>query len=429
MLKYVVGGREPYNKAIKYYLEKHKYQNVDTKDLLIAFEETTGMSLDWFFEEWLYKGGLPDYNVSYTEEDKSTQFLVTQMQEQSPITGLPVSGENNTSGGMTDEFVSAASSNYRPEGLFKMPIWFEVHYSDGTAAQKQVWIEKQVEKVSIPNPVGKKIDFVLFDPGNHILKTVSFHKSFEMLASQAEKAYHMLDRLDAVEAMRTIPPDEKRELLIKLFNKESFYAVKSVIISQLINDDAASSRELIRNALNDKDVQVRKAVINNTKEIPAKLLPGYEKLLNDSSYDIILSAIDKLVESNPLLVENYLNRIKGVTGTVGRNVEIKWLELSAIHDSGTGYTDKLVDYTSNSYEFRTRVNAMQALKRLNYFNEELLTNLTSALSNPNTRLSNPAAETLQYFYAQDKWKNRIESWSKTDVLEPAQLTALKKIIN
>jgi aminopeptidase N len=38
-----------YNKAIKHYLEKHGYQNVDTHDLLIAFEETTGMQLDWFW--------------------------------------------------------------------------------------------------------------------------------------------------------------------------------------------------------------------------------------------------------------------------------------------------------------------------------------------------------------------------------------------
>ena len=42
MLKYVVGGREAYNKAILYYLQQHPYTNVDTHDLLVAFEESTG---------------------------------------------------------------------------------------------------------------------------------------------------------------------------------------------------------------------------------------------------------------------------------------------------------------------------------------------------------------------------------------------------
>jgi aminopeptidase N len=65
MLKYVCGGRDAYNKAIKAYLEKHKYENVDSHDLLISFEETLGLSLDWFWEEWVLRGGEPDYRVSF----------------------------------------------------------------------------------------------------------------------------------------------------------------------------------------------------------------------------------------------------------------------------------------------------------------------------------------------------------------------------
>ncbi|HTB31869.1 MAG TPA: M1 family metallopeptidase, partial [Bacteroidia bacterium] len=124
MLKYVVGGREMYNKAIKYYLEKHKYDNVDARDLLISFEESTGMSLDWFWEEWYFKSGQPDYNVSYMEKDGSTQFTVMQKQELTELTGL-----------------SASVDGSRPAGLFKMPVWFEVHYTDGSVDKKQAWIE------------------------------------------------------------------------------------------------------------------------------------------------------------------------------------------------------------------------------------------------------------------------------------------------
>ncbi len=47
MLRYVVGDDE-FNLAVKYYLETHPYQNVDSEDLLIAFHETLGVSLDWF---------------------------------------------------------------------------------------------------------------------------------------------------------------------------------------------------------------------------------------------------------------------------------------------------------------------------------------------------------------------------------------------
>ncbi len=426
MLKYVVGGRDMYNRAIKYYLEKNKYQNVDARDLLLAFEETTGMSLDWFWEEWYYKSGQPDYTVSYFENDGATQFSVSQTQELTELTGL-----------------SAAIDGSRPAGLFKMPIWLEVHYSDGTMDRKQAMIEKQTEKVSVPNPSGKKIDYVLFDPDNMVMKTVSFHKPFEMLKSQAMKAENLLDRYDAVDAMKSLSLETKRNTLIAVFNKETFQAVKAAVVAQLINDTNAQSRNLIRNALKDKDVLVRKSTLSNLTIIPADLIPDYEKLLSDSSYDVIVSTLTLLNYSNPAKVPQYLETTKGIIGTLGRNVQIKWLELSAaIYDPrvlnvaltypATAYNpiaDSLVKFTSNSYEFRTRTNAMQALKRLDYFNTNLLINLLDAVPSSNGRLAGPASEALQYFYGQSKWKKIISDYVLSHNWESWQLSAIRKIVN
>jgi aminopeptidase N len=412
MLKYVVGGREMYNKGIKYYLEKHKYENVDAHDLLISFEECTGMSLDWFWEEWYLKSGEPAYYITYFEKDGATQFSVTQTQDLTELTGL-----------------SAAVDGSSPAGLFRMPIWFEVHYTDGTADKKQVWIEKQNEKVSMPNPSGKKIDYVLFDPDNQVLKTVTFHKPFDMLKAQAMKAENMLDRYDAVEAMKGVNMDTKRNTLIDVFNKETFQAVKTSVVAQMLNDTNAQSRDLIRKAIKDKDVAVRKATMANITTIPAALIPDYEKLLSDSSYDVIVSALGLLYASNPSKVSQYLETTKGVTGTLGRNVEIKWLEVSAASALDVQYIGRLVDYTSNSYEFRTRVNAMQALKRLNYFNTKFLANLIDALPSANGRLSGPASEVLQYFYSQDLHKPAITDYVNTNKLDALQMAAVKKIVN
>jgi len=412
MLKYVVGGREVYNKAIKYYLEKHKYENVDAHDLLISFEESTGMSLDWFWEEWYLKSGEPDYHVSYYEKDGVTHFSVIQAQELSEIAGL-----------------SASPDGSRPAGLFKMPIWFEVHYTDGTADKKQVWIEKQNEEVNIPNPSGKKIDFALFDPDNQVLKTVTFHKPFEMLKAQAMKAENLLDRLDAVEAMRTIDLDTKRAALIEIYNRETFQAVKAAVVAQLINDANTQSRNLIKSAIVDKDVLVRKATLSNITLIPSDLIPDYEKLLSDSSYSVILNALMLLSKSNPAKLPQYLAITKGVTGTVGRDVEIEWLELSAESTNDNQYINKLVEYTSNSYEFRTRVNAMQALKRLDYFDTTLLANIINAVPSANDRLAGPAAETLQYYYGEDRWKSTIADFVNAGKWDNWQSAAIKKVVN
>jgi aminopeptidase N len=422
MLKYTVGGREPYNKAIKYYLEKHKYKNVDSQDLLVAFHETLGYSLDWFWEEWVYRGGEPEYNVTFDQNNGS--FTVSQVHEMSPLVGLPEAGENE---GSDDPFVGESSIKYRPQGLYKMPIWFEVYYTDGSSDRKQVWIEQQHQSVSIPSN-GKKIDYVLFDPNSEVLKTVSFEKSFEMLKAQALKAKYMLDRYDALVAMRNILLEQKRDILVQAYAKETFHATKGEIVSQLKNDTDQKSRELIRAAINDKDEQLHKTVLNMYNTIPSDLAADFEKLLKANSYDVIIAALDKLHRDFPASTQRYLDAVKGVEGTTGHNVEVKRLEIASLHTGDKKYTDLLVTYASNSYEFRTRVNAMQALKRLGYFDKKLVDNLLDAALSANTRLSGPAGDVLKYYYEQDVYRKTIEEQVAARKWEDWQKQALRRYL-
>lgn len=89
----------------------------------------------------------------------------------------------------TGGFVGSRSqTNYRPAGLWKMPIWFEVHYTDGTSDKKQIMIDDIFQEVKIENKNSKEIAFVLFDPNNEVMKSVEFEKSFEMLKAQANSA-------------------------------------------------------------------------------------------------------------------------------------------------------------------------------------------------------------------------------------------------
>ncbi|HCQ28678.1 MAG TPA: hypothetical protein DIU39_00215, partial [Flavobacteriales bacterium] len=207
MLRQVV-GRDEYNAAIKHYLQKHAYGNVDTEDLLTAFHETLGNSYDWFFEQWIYHGGEPHYKVSYSDVEKNGkkyhQFKVEQTQ-----------------------------SVNRLVKLFKMPIKFRVVYKDGSKTDKTVWVENQYQEINIPAQKGKEVDFVLFDVNNNVLKDVTFDKPVEMLKSQALKAENMLDRYDAVKALSNLAVKEKMDLFQEIYNKEKFHAIKSEIVAQM----------------------------------------------------------------------------------------------------------------------------------------------------------------------------------------------------
>lgn len=396
MLKYTVGGREAYNKAIKYYLEKHKYGNVDSHDLMVAFEETLGYSLDWFWNEWVYKGGEPSYDVKFRTLNGFVEFSVTQTQEVNELTGL-----------------------------FKMPVWFEVHYKDGTLDRKQVWIENKNENVSFINQGNKEVAYVLFDPNSEILKSFSFGKSFEMLSAQALKAKYMIDRYDAVFAMRNIPVEQKKAVLVKVFYAEKFHAIKGEILYQLNGNTDPEVVQLIRDAIADKDVNVRKAVIQHIRQMPNTLIGDLEKLLQDPSYDLVASTLDYLTILVPENTPKYLEMTKSTVGTVGRNVRVKWLEIACARGSDKSALVELIGYCSNSYEFRTRVNAMNALKKLGVMNKDIFPSLFDAMLSSNGRLSGPAVDVLKYFYEQNEYKTMISSYILTTTWEEWQREKIK----
>ena len=210
MIKYTI-GKEQYDRALTHYLKAHPYANVDTHDFETTFLETLGINLDWFFDQWLYRGGEPHYQVSYVDvpkspaKDRFTQVTVRQTQ--------PFDGQ---------------------VGLFKMPIVSEVYYKDGSTSQVREWVSKETEEISVPNAGNNDIDFVLFDPSSWIIKFVDFKKGTDELKAQAVKAKNMIDRYDALVALEATPIAEKKQFLADAYNKEPFFANRAEIVKQLV---------------------------------------------------------------------------------------------------------------------------------------------------------------------------------------------------
>jgi len=439
MLKYVLGGREVYNRCIKTYLLQHPYGNVDTRDLMVTCEEITGMDLNWFFEEWIFKGGEPSYKVTFRDvtidakgkkPGRYAEFIVKQTQELTEFTGLPSSGSKSKNSVNDDPFVQATNKDeYTPAGLWKMPIWFEVHYTDGTVDKKKIWIQKLSETIQFEIPENKIVDFALFDPDNQILKSVTFEKSFEALKSQASKASSILDRHDALHAMSTIDIERKRDFLITFYNAvpdNSFYLLKGEVIRQLSQDDDKKSIGTIRSALTDKDVKIRQSVLDNMKVLQQELLTDVEKLLKDPSYDVITNVLEYLSFANPEKIPFYLEQTKDVEGAPGRNVKMKWLEIASM--SNEKYVDQLISFASNTYEFRTRVNAITSLKKLNYLDVNEIEYLVDAMLSANTRLAGPAAAALKNFYEQLRYKRQIINYIESKEWKTWENEIIKEVV-
>lgn len=382
MLRDVLGENE-FKEAIRFYLESHPYQVAETSDFLAAIRKSTGKSLEWFFDEWILRGGEPTYEIHYKQSTnasggKETRILVDQVHTINDLTGL-----------------------------FKMPVDFEVHYTDGSMDKKNQWISRCHEEVIIPDSKGKQIDFVLFDPNRKIIKKVIFARSYEVLSAQALRAGNMIDRYDALLALREFTLPQKKADLLKCYKNETFQLTKGEIIAQLSADSAADTYLLMKHAIADPDDKVRLAVIQHITSIPLSLKDDYEKLLTDSSYLNVELALNNLCNSFPESCNRYLEITKNEIGWRGINIRIKWLEIS-INNGKTDCTIELKNYTGESYDFETRINAMNALKRLNILDETVTQNILISLIHWNYKIRIAAADKLKYFYVQDRYKLMID---------------------
>ncbi len=382
MLRYVVGD-SVYKRTVTQYLKKHAYGNVTNHDFQMAFMETAGVNLDWFFDEWVYRSGVPNYNVRYERQGDKLVFFIQQTQRM-------------------DNLASP----------FKMPVVVEVHTKDGSTIKTQQWLNGPADTVILAVPTAKEIDYSLFDPAGNILKTVSFQRTFDELVAQASKAKALIDRYDAIVALQDFDLDLRRPALITLFDKEKAAVNRNEIIRQLGKDKNEATYQLFAKALRDNDYTVRRQVIESVDDYPVAILPAAERLLSDTSLVTIEVALRKLCIAHPEKKAEYLSKTSGLMG-VNNGIRIAWLELT-LKDNMFGaqaqaQVKELTAYASNRYEFRTRVKAIEALEHMSYCDEDVLLNLMNAATYTNNRLNGPATRVLKAFLKNPNYLDKAKA--------------------
>jgi hypothetical protein len=79
------------------------YGNSDTEDLREAFEGASGMDLTWFFQEWIYAPGYPQFTMHWDAEPRAGGYDVTldltQEQTVGPIFKMPIDVQIETGAG------------------------------------------------------------------------------------------------------------------------------------------------------------------------------------------------------------------------------------------------------------------------------------------------------------------------------------------
>lgn len=398
MLRDVAGGDEQYKKVINSYLNKYGFKHVDTHLFELEFMEVLGLNLNWFFDEWIRKGGFPIYEVNYKVKKDSLHINVNQIQKQNETIGL-----------------------------FKMPIDIDVYYTDNTVLHFTEWIEKDTTTISKFIEKNKEIDFIVFDAGNKVYNKLDFKRPTKDALHQALFAKNMIDQYEALKELENTEIKDKRKTLLELYDKATYPILKENIIKQLAKDDNKKSKELITKALQDEDFRVRRRVLYEVKGISEQNKSLYEAMLKDTSFVNIEMALDSLSKQFPNEVSKYL-AITEADANKNTNLKIAWLKV-AIKNGNLNKLNDLVDLSSNSFEFRTRITAIRTIDDLELVNKKYIYNLISALTNFNRALSSTAKKSLLNLAKNENHKNEILDQIKGSTFNKNEQEKIKGLLD
>ena len=95
-------GEDNFRDGIRNYYKKYFNSNTNTEEFKIEMEKVSGIDLDKFFDQWLYKGGIIKLDVEwdYDEKSKNIEFNITQVQNDGYLFEMPLDieilGDNNS---------------------------------------------------------------------------------------------------------------------------------------------------------------------------------------------------------------------------------------------------------------------------------------------------------------------------------------------
>lgn len=224
-------GDEGFFKAMRRYVKDNAGRNVTTADLRDAVEAATGKNLDWFFDQWVHKGGHPVFEVawSWDSDRRRAKLTVKQTQPDSDVTGV-----------------------------FRAPV--ELSFSGGwgeTAIQVEIEDREQSFYVTLP----ERPSLVRFDPGNRLLKALTFEKEAPELIDQLRADTDVTGRIRAAEDLGKLATREAVTALATAVRDDAFWGVQAAAARALGAARTTAARDALIGLVDIAHPKARRAVV------------------------------------------------------------------------------------------------------------------------------------------------------------------------
>ena len=347
-------GDELFDKAIHTFVNDNAHRTVETIDLLRAIDKATGYNLAVLFDQYVFRGGHPDYKVAYSWDSDNNLAKLTITQTQA---------KDNKTGSDSELFD------------LKIPIGFGYIVNDNVSIQHSTLdildIRIHQQQQTFYFPLEKKPDFISFDVNNYILKTVKLEYPVTQLKNQLKYDINVVSRIYAAQALGKKGGLEVVKALSAALEEDYFWGVRVEVAKTLGKIKLNQAEDALVKGIQDEDARVRRAVIEALSNF--KTETSYETIKEylekgDASYYVEASAarcLGGMVSGNLKekqsatieLLQNILNTRAGWNETV-RSGAIGGLSKMTTSASAV---DIILKYIKNGTPQALRLTAIRAL--------------------------------------------------------------------
>jgi aminopeptidase N len=250
-------GAELFWRGVGQYLKRNAFGIVETRDLQRALEEVSGRSLGRFFDQWVYRPGHPELDLTLAWADGVLKIVAKQHQ----------------------------SSNDGVPGAFEVPIALDIVAEDGRVVRERLSMTQRQETFALPCPTRPR--FVVVDPEFQILGEVRVKAPNDMLRAQLEHATTARGRWLAAMALATTDePPTIAAVVARLEDEKEFWGVRAESAEALGQIRARECFDALVRNIEVKHPKVRRAVVDalGRFKTTAAALAIKPRALKDESY-------------------------------------------------------------------------------------------------------------------------------------------------
>lgn len=347
-------GEERFWAGVRRYLNDHPMGNAVTDDLRQSFLAATGENLDWFWNQWIYQAGYPEFAIEASWDSASSTVTLKVAQTQ-------VDSATADSSGL----------KYMTPEVFRMPVTIRIGTPNGDMTSKS-WITSREQQIKVSG-IRSAPTMVIFDADNTILKRLTFPQPTLWLATQVEKDPDLWNRAWAIDQLRSRKEDvEAVAALARAATGADYFLTRAHAAEALdgLGGEAAAAGLLA--ATRDTSSQVRAAAISSLLSTGSLEALGRARELweKDTSYAVKAAALATLARLD-----------QGNTATLLRTGLRTWSYQDAIADAALGViaqsndtsmiddVDRAVGTTSNAgfvlgvFAARGNAHALELLSR------------------------------------------------------------------